>query len=419
MFALGITLIAFASALVWASRFVSKTSHVWLWGSLAFLPMFAGIWVSRLAPYIALVGVIALALSVLRFFADREVVCLRRFSTTAFFAALLVIIVALFFRPISGDLDIEDRTDWTPPIVNTRTPQKVLAESWSTHDQNCSWPVAKLMLDLCEIAYADPVDARARIEEMGMESESINAGSMQGYVIDAGNDSIIILRGTERDEYDIIQDLRFLKVKSEQGSMHGGFVDGYRPMHSQVSKLLARYDTKRVWITGHSLGGGLAIVCAHQLLVDGTYPIAGVMTFGQPRVVQEDMKAFLEPRLDAKYVFFVNDMDPVTRVVDPYVHFGHMVRWTDSDIERSKGKPLRLLLQSTPAVANTDPESGYITSMNDRDFETYINKLEQANTPKYDKNGNLIVKGYIPNVYDHFLASYQQMLEALRTHSTK
>lgn len=254
---------------------------------------------------------------------------------------------------------------------------------------------------------------------MGMESESINAGSMQGYVIDAGEDSVIILRGTEPHEYDIIQDLRFLKAKSSQGSMHGGFVNGYMPMHSQVSKLLARYDTKRVWITGHSLGGGLAIVCAHQLLVDGTYPIAGVMTFGQPKVVQVDMAAFLEPRLDGKYVFFVNDMDPVTRVIDPYVHFGHMVRWTDSEIERSKGNPSLTLMQSTPAVANTEPENGYIESMSDRELEIYINKIEQANTPKYDKDGNLIVEGYIPNVYDHFLTSYQRMLDELRTHSTK
>ena len=155
-------------------------------------------------------------------------------------------------------------------------------------------------------------------------------------MIDAGDDSIITLRGTEKHEYDILQDLRFLEAKTEQGGMHGGFAKGYNPMHDQVVTLLERYETKRVWITGHSLGGGLAVVCAYRLLVDDKYPIAGMMTFGQPKVVRQDLAEFHMPKLHGKFVFFVNDMDPVTRLISPYVHFGHMVRWTDSEIERSK-----------------------------------------------------------------------------------
>jgi len=124
------------------------------------------------------------------------------------------------------------------------------------------------LADISNIAYQAPVDAKDNIRKLGFETEYINAGSMQVYIIDARDDSIITLRGTENHEYDILQDLRFLRSKSEQGSMHGGFVSGYDPMHDQVLKLLERYQTKRVWITGHSLGGGLAVVCAQRLLIN-------------------------------------------------------------------------------------------------------------------------------------------------------
>ncbi len=372
---------------------------------------------SKLPLHIAVVGCFFLGASLTRFFAPQAVVALRRFGLLAIASALLVLIVGLFRSPISDESEIEDRNDFVPAVEVTRSPAEMLATPWSTRDRNCSWPVASLMLDLCEIAYMPPVEARLRLSALGMDSESINAGSMQGYVIDAGDDSIIILRGTEAHEYDVLQDLRFLKAKTDQGSMHGGFVKGYGPMHAQVVALLKQYNTKRAWLTGHSLGGGLAIVCAHQLLVDAEYPIAGVMTFGQPKVVRDDMKRFLEPLLNGKYVFFVNDMDPVTRVVDPYLHFGHMVRWNDNDIERSSHRSL--FGSSDGATGTSNSESGYVEDMNDSELDKYIDKLESPAKPKYDQDGNLIVEGYVPSGYDHYLASYREMLETLRTHSTK
>jgi pimeloyl-ACP methyl ester carboxylesterase len=270
------------------------------------------------------------------------------------------------------------------------------------------------MLELSDMAYDAPATARKRIRELGWESESINAGSMQGYVIDAGDDSVVTLRGTERHEYDILQDLRFLSVKTEQGSMHGGFARGYNAMHDQVTMLLDQYETKRVWLTGHSLGGGLAVVCAYRLIDEGKYPIAGLMTFGQPKVLRSDLADYLGPKLDGKYVFFVNDMDPVTRLVSPYQHFGHMVRWNDSEIERSR----MLLMSSESGLSNVGQESGYIEGMNEEEFQELLQQSEDAVTPKFSEDGEPLMQGYVPNVFDHKLDSYRAMLEQLRTHAS-
>lgn len=111
-------------------------------------------------------------------------------------------------------------------------------------------------------------------------------------------------------------------------------------------------------------------------------------------------------------------MDPVTRVVDPYVHFGHMVRWTDSSIERSKRNVAFGSTGRVRSAPEVEFETGYIESMNNSEFDEFINKIEDSKKPKYDEKGNLVVEGYIPNVYDHFLSGYDNMLEQLRTRKT-
>lgn len=417
MFNLGILLLIIGGLLCWFAEIEFFKHRVWLRLLLTFAALFLGTYFTRHSPYIAVIGLVCVVISFTRFIDSTTSSALRRLGSLVMLASLAVVIIGLFKRP-SQSIEIEDRSDWQAPPIIELTPRDLLALNWSTSDKSCHWPVSKLMLELCDVAYQAPVDARKRLEEIGFQSETIMAGAMQGYVLDAGDDSIVILRGTEKHEYDILQDLRFLKSTSDQGSMHGGFVSGYAPMHSQIKDLLARFDTKRVWITGHSLGGGLAIVCAHQLLVDGKYPIAGIMTFGQPMVVRDDMRNYLEPKLDGKYVFFVNDMDPVTRVVEPYTHFGHMVRWTDTEIERSKRNVVVMSNQKT-STSTSDPvriESGYVESMDSAKLDEFINKLEEAKKPKYDKDGNQLMEGYFPNVFDHFLDSYSGMLEHLRTH---
>lgn len=385
---------------------------------LAFVQFATGAHLTAMLPYVVSIGGILFTLSFLRVFGKPIATTVFRAGSLSVTAALGVTVIAMFQNPTKDETEIEDRTDWKPPIAIEKTSLEQLALEWSTYYQHCTWPVAKLMLELSDIAYDAPVDAKERIRKLGFESESesINAGAMQGYVIDAADDSIIALRGTEAHEYDILQDLRFLKNRSEQGSMHGGFASGYNPMHDQVVKLLERYGTKRVWITGHSLGGGLAIVCAIRLLNDDQYPIAGVMTFGQPKVARNDMIEKIGPKLDGKYVFFVNDMDPVTRLIGPYQHFGHMVRWNDHEIERSErvmlvGSSEDGLVERTP---NT--EVGYIEDMSDDELNQMINELEAPEETLTDANGNPVVKGFLPSSTDHLLASYREMLERLQTH---
>lgn len=387
-----------------------------LW-AIGFVTFSISTFLIKLHPHLIILAVITWAISWAWGVPDQVAKFLCTLGALAGVAGIAVVGLSLFKRPIHTEVEIEDRTDFSPPEPVVRTPQELLAIPWSTFDKHCDWPVASLMLELSRIAYLPPVDAREQLQQKGFaRSESVNDGSMQGYVINAGSDAIITLRGTEH-KYDFAQDVLFLRARSEHGAMHGGFYNGYSPIHEQVTKLLALYKPKRIWITGHSLGGGLAIACAYNLVKDSIYPIAGVMTFGQPMVVRENLASYLGDPLDGKYVFFVNDMDPIPRLIEPYQHFGHMVRWNDNDIERSE----KVTFGSSPDETDSHSyanEVGYVEPLTEEELETLLLSLHEDSTLPLSEDGRPQFGGVNPTVQDHYLESYRQMLESLRTHST-
>ena len=214
-----------------------------------------GTLLTRNASYIALIGGALFFVSLFNFVPAAISKSLFKLGGTAFLVGIAVIGTKLFMSPSDGEKTTEDRTDHVAPAETDKSPSELLALEWSSNDEISHWPVAKLMLELCVIAYKDPAEARLELAELGIESETVNGGSMIGYVVDFGDDAVIVFRGTETDdEYDILQDLRFIRRGGAEGGMHGGFKRGYDSLHSQVITLLERYDAKRVWITGHSLG---------------------------------------------------------------------------------------------------------------------------------------------------------------------
>lgn len=412
----GLVISFFSSNCTVAKRRVVFLLQVVLFGLAVFF--------TRYAPHIAVIGAIAIILSLFRLFDAKQGRSMLLTGVAALSAGVAFVAIDLFQMPTQDSAQAEKRDNYQPQIV-TAKPQDFLSLEWSTKDTYADWPVAGLMCRLCKIAYESPTNAEDRIkEEFGWNSQTITAGSMQGYVVDADDDAIVVLRGTENQAYDIAQDLIFIRSKTPHGGMHGGFSRGYESMHDQVRIVLEKFKSKRVWITGHSLGGGMSIACAYHILRDGKYEIAGVMTFGQPKVVLRDMAKYLQPQLDGRYVFFVNDMDPVTRLVAPYEHFGHMVLWNDTDILRSK--PAKMVYSSGPDSPENQsyfPESGYIEDLSDEELEKLIENpmewSEHSEESEPGPNGEQKMYGSAPDVADHSLDAYQRMLTTLHELSTR
>ena len=101
------------------------------------------------------------------------------------------------------------------------------------------------------------------------------------------------------------------------GEIHAGFghclADGLKDI---ITDLSSRDQTKRLIVTGHSLGGALAALAPVCFAVMNTNirPVSAIYTFGQPRIGLHNFCNTYAQMLTNKLVRFVNKQDLVPRV---------------------------------------------------------------------------------------------------------
>lgn len=156
----------------------------------------------------------------------------------------------------------------------------------------------------------------------------------QGYIAADKDKIVLAFRGTEGAENGksflkdwssdaVIQQADFQKYFPSApfiGSIHAGFGKGLRDVWTKVAARLKKtretYPEASLWITGHSLGGALAVLasacCYYE--TQNQSPVAGCYTFGQPRVGDLNFRTFFESALGSRTYFVVNNGDLVTRI---------------------------------------------------------------------------------------------------------
>ena len=161
-----------------------------------------------------------------------------------------------------------------------------------------------------KLAY-DPWDSGAQDREKIKEKinvdgdtllETYNCNGTQALLIDHKGDLVVAFRGTEQNGVDILTDL---KCRLKAGT-HRGFLDAWNSVSYELIadlKRHRRYDQK-LFCTGHSLGGALAVLAGEHLGADL------VVTFGSPRVYSRQL------RQDVPMLRYENGWDIV-----PYVPF--------------------------------------------------------------------------------------------------
>jgi triacylglycerol lipase len=123
-----------------------------------------------------------------------------------------------------------------------------------------------------------------------------NIGGTQGFLAKrTGRDApmmVLALRGTEASfgnihetVEDVKADLKASLVTLEGGAkIHKGFYDAFQLIKDPVEKDLKKHKNIPLYITGHSLGGALAIVATRFL---GSDSLGACYTFGSPRIGNE------------------------------------------------------------------------------------------------------------------------------------
>lgn len=111
-------------------------------------------------------------------------------------------------------------------------------------------------------------------------------------------------------------------------------LDAYNIVRRKLKSLLSQHKNAKLVLTGHSLGGALAILFPIILVlheeVEVMQRLLGVYTFGQPRVGDLELCRFMEARLNLpvpRYfrVVYCNDLVPRLPYDDKiflYKHFG-------------------------------------------------------------------------------------------------
>lgn len=194
--------------------------------------------------------------------------------------------------------------------------------------------------ELSMLAFSEPAFIDIALERAGLEPAGVFDGpSTEAFAVKGDGFAAIAFRGTQvflpgRDPLtllgeiteDILTDACIPLVaarKPARGRVHRGFRKAldeiWKPVAQLVAKLRKEDPDRAVWLTGHSLGGALAILAASRLPA-----VQGVYAFGAPLVGDAELRASLPVRP----VRFVHGSDLVARVPVIAPNLPPRVKWT-------------------------------------------------------------------------------------------
>lgn len=174
------------------------------------------------------------------------------------------------------------------------------------------------MAKLAGLAYLDGKEAKDAYHQEGYRFHKLlDIDGAQCHIVWNKQEYVLCFRGTEPDEFsDILADLNAIPDRAElDGYVHDGFQDELEKLWDSIKTHIKTYlGDRKLFITGHSLGGAMATVCASRLVEK----VDALFTYGSPRVGSGD---FVEA-LKVVHYRHVNNNDIVT-AVPPYPLYHH------------------------------------------------------------------------------------------------
>ena len=204
------------------------------------------------------------------------------------------------FRPRAGSFDMVNAWWLAEASTLAYSEPEFVTE---TFQKKAGFTEVKYFADLTTQCFVASNDQFAIVAFRGSEGRLREGDSDPGYIL-----------------ADWLTNFNFLPAQWEQGGkVHRGFKTAlsevWAPLQKHVSSLQKR--NLKLWLTGHSLGAALATLAADRI-----GKVAGVYTFGSPRVGDRDFKN----RYRVNAYRFVNNNDIVTRVPPSsmYRHIGKL-----------------------------------------------------------------------------------------------
>jgi V8-like Glu-specific endopeptidase len=184
-------------------------------------------------------------------------------------------------------------------------------------------------LSLClasELAYKSPVEVKQQALEWGFQGcEFVEKKAAQGFLAWTEEVAMVTFRGTESAS-DWMSNLNVTtRVIPGVGPVHAGFLGQFQALQPELEQLLRDRSHGPLVVTGHSLGGGIAVLAA--ITWASSRQVRALYTYGQPAVAKGAAAATIGRTLVDRYHRLVNAADIVPRVPPGYRHAGHLLHF--------------------------------------------------------------------------------------------
>jgi len=154
----------------------------------------------------------------------------------------------------------------------------------------------------------------------------IKRADTQCFVASTDKFVVVAFRGTEVNKYkDLLSDADLALTTGYGGKVHKGFKQAYAKVRSVLKEKLKAHnaENKTLWLTGHSLGGGVAVLAAYDLKQEG-YKVNGVYTIGQPRVGNASFSNSFDKLFKNKCFRFMDKDDKVPAIPLKELGYSHV-----------------------------------------------------------------------------------------------
>lgn len=198
-----------------------------------------------------------------------------------------------------------------------------------------------------------------------------------GYIIESPEEIVVAFRGTSSTS-DWLSDALASQIEypyaKSAGKTHRGFTQIYETARDQIlTSLRAKDEGKALFVTGHSLGGALAVLCALDIASNTGFRSPILYTYGAPRVGDYAfVSAFSRRPIAINRVS--NLYDAVTYLPPPIVRIPR----TDLVFEYRHIRPFVALEFRGGNVSSNHVIGSYFAELSKRDPE-YAKALGEAN----------------------------------------
>lgn len=198
-----------------------------------------------------------------------------------------------------------------------------------------------------------------------------------GFILESPEEIVVAFRGTSSTSdwlSDALASQMDYPYAKNAGRTHRGFTEIYQSARDQIlTSLRAKSTGKTLYVTGHSLGGALAVLCAMDIACNTGFRSPVLYTYGAPRVGNPAFVAAFGRRPIAVHRIS-NLYDAVTYLPPPAVRIPR----TGTVYEYRHIKPFVALEFHKGRVSSNHVIGSYFAELSKRD-PAYANALCEAN----------------------------------------